>query len=125
MSQIVHEFTVHRQDTEYELRALFDITPSEPQRSRRRTSRLPDIDPEIGGRAELAGEIFLVEGVLWDGRLTKREQEKIEADALEAWADSQEPSDRSSPFDDDTCSFDDNFDDSMALSVQGKGMVDW
>jgi hypothetical protein len=124
---IVHEFTIKRQNAEIELKASFIITPVTPSRRMSRSGhRLPNIDEEEGGHAELDGEIFLVDGGLpWDGRLTSREKDNIEKKVYETYSDSEPPNYRR--IDDSyivDSSFDD-FDDSMALKVAGRGEMFW
>jgi hypothetical protein len=125
MSQIVHEFTITRKDTEYELRASFEISVGE--RRPRQGKRNSDI--ELTGRAELVGDIFLVgEGIPWRGRLSPREKERIENKVYESYMESNETS-RPNRIADDSClidcEFDDGFDIDMAIKVSGKGSVSW
>lgn len=132
---IAHEFTIKRkirgEETEFELKASFDVFPATPQRTRRRSShRLTNADQAEGGRAELVGEIFLADGgIPWDGRLTKRERERVENSAYEVWMESNDTSDLDNRLVDDSClvdsEFDDGFDADMAVKVAGKGSVFW
>jgi hypothetical protein len=132
MCQITHEFTIERRIkgewVEYELRAEFDIEPFVPVNTGRcYVGGLIDRDPAEGGTAELVSDIFLTnDGVPWDGHLTKKELERVENQAYEAWAEANEPPDGER--DDDTCvlkDFDDGFDIDMAMKVAGKGRVEW
>jgi hypothetical protein len=90
---------------------------------------LPNVDHAEGGYAQLDGEIFLANGgIPWDGNLNKREKERLEEEAYEAWLESNEPTDRYSSRQINECvdaEFDDGFDVGMALKVAGKGMVVW
>jgi hypothetical protein len=125
---IVHEFTIKRkirgEEIEFELKASFDVFPATLQRTRRSGHA-------EGGRSELVGEIFLVDGgVHWDGRLTKREKECIEDEVYETWLESNDTSNLlDNRLVDDSClvdtEFDDGFDIDMAVKVAGHGKVTW
>jgi hypothetical protein len=112
MVTIVHEFTITRsirgESNEIELKASFEIEPSIES-------------------AELVGIIFLVDGELpWDGRLTKRERERIEIAAYNEWSNANETTRHSTR--DDSCVVDsafDSFDDDMGLKVMGRGEIFW
>jgi hypothetical protein len=107
MSQIVHEFTIKRKGMELELQASFEITKT-----------------RNGGHAVLDGEIFLADGIPWDGRLTRNEKDKIEHDAWENYAESE-----ASAVEDESCildeAYDDQFDIDMAIKSVGQGAVSW
>jgi len=127
MSQIVHEFIIRRKDSEYELRASFEVSVGASQRTRRgkRNSNI-----EISeGRAELIGEVFLVgEDIPWTGRLSPKEREQVEEDVYESYMESNEPNSSNRPCDDSClidCEFDDDFDIDMAIKVSGRGSVSW
>jgi hypothetical protein len=127
MSQIVHEFIIRRKDSEYELRASFEVSVGASQRTRRgkRNSNI-----EISeGRAELIGEVFLVgEDIPWTGRLSPKEREQVEEDVYESYMESNEPNSSNRPCDDSClidCEFDDGFDIDMAIKVSGRGSVSW
>lgn len=128
MAQIVHEFTITRKDTEYELKASFEVSAAIPQPIRR-GRRNSDIDRTESGRAELVGEIFLADGgIPWDGRLTRKEKEQLEDRVYETWLESNEPNDRTQRLADDSCIVDDSFDsfdDNMSLKTVGLGEIYW
>ena len=130
MTQTVHEFIVRRRDEEIELKASFEVTlVTETYRRPRAGHRLPNIDPVEGGHAVLDGGIFLVDsGLLWDGRLTKKELDRVENDVWEAYMDSETDKPghhrREDAFFVDN-EFDDGFDVGMALSTAGRGEMFW
>ena len=131
---ILHEFTIRRnirgEETEFELKASFDVFPVTPQHTRRRSGhRLSNTDQAEGGRAELVGEIFLADGgIHWNGRLTRTERERVENAAYEVWVESNDTSNLDNRLVDDSCLVDtefDGFDIDMAVKVAGHGKVTW
>lgn len=107
MARIVHNFLVTRDGDEIELKASFEIS-------------------EGSDCAELVGSIFTTDDddIKWDGRLTRRERTRIEAEAYEAWED-QNSETRHQSMRDDSCLVDPDFDDDMAVKVEGVGQVFW
>jgi hypothetical protein len=100
--RIVREFKVVRrvrgEYIENELRASFEIIPS--------------------GHAILVGDIFLVDGnIPWDGRLNAREKDRVERDAYEEETGFFVLR--------DTGIIDPDFDDDMAIRIEGLGRVEW
>jgi hypothetical protein len=110
MIQTVYNFTVirkvQRENAEIELKSSFEI------------------QEEIG-RAELIGGIFLADGgIPWDGRLTKTEKRKIEAEAYSDWEGEEDR--YLGSIRDESCVVDstfDSFDDDMAIKTARHGSV--
>jgi hypothetical protein len=100
--RVVREFKVVRrvrgEYIEHELRASFEIIPS--------------------GHAILIGDIFPVDSnIPWDGHLNAREKDRVEHDAYEEETGFFTLR--------DTCILDPDFDDSMAMKIEGLGRIEW
>ena len=124
MSQIVHQFKIVRrirgEYTEYDLSANFEITPAVPAINRARHT-----EPIEGGHAILVGNIFFVDsGLPWEGRLTSREKDHIESRAYNSWSESHSEEFGYSN-NRDSCIVDPDFDDDMAIKIDGLGQVSW
>jgi hypothetical protein len=124
MAQYKHSFTIDRKDCELELEAEFEIEPFVPGKY----SGLPEnCYPDEGGFTYLEGDIYIIDTdgnrSVWDGTLTKAEQDKAERDAYDSWLD--QDSEPDVDIDDDAL-LDRDYDffhDERAIALAGGGKV--
>jgi hypothetical protein len=122
MKQYTHSFTIERDDCELELEAEFEIEPFVPGK---RNGPPEDCYPDEGGFASLDGVIHVLDDnrSVWDGTLTKAEQDRVERDAYDSWLDQDSEPDADID-DDDLLERDyDFFHDERAISLAGGGKV--